>query len=242
MTEDINDSLVRKIRALMAKAEGTTNEHEAEAFAAKVQELLAKHNLSIDMMREEARDDVGVHYFNNEWKSPARKALFWAVCRFYMCKGIGPGRGSSTWTVVGRKHNVVVAIEMSRYLVSTVLRLSNEHGKRTGATGAQVIDYRRGAFQRLSERLDQMRKDAVEAEAPKWNADGNPGNLPALVTSEKALINAALAATGVKVVNKNIKITHKTDHAMAGRAAAENIGIQRQVHGGGAGRLMIGNK
>jgi hypothetical protein len=232
----IDDALVKRIRALMAKANGTDNEHEAATFAAKVQELLAKHNLEISVITEEAQDEVGISYLENEWKSPARKALFWAVCKFYMCKGIAP-RGNDPWTVVGRKHNVVVAMEMSRYLIKTVIRLSGQYGRARGLKGAAVIDYRRGAFQRLTERLNAMTKEGRDSEAPKWEG-GNPGNLPALFASEKALIKRALENSDVKFAPASVKLK-QGHHAAHGRAAAETIGLQPQVHGKGNGRLAI---
>lgn len=55
------DDIVRKIAGLMAKANGTENEHEAAAFAAKAQEMLARHNLSeMDVLKQsaEARGEV----------------------------------------------------------------------------------------------------------------------------------------------------------------------------------------
>jgi len=48
MTEDIQ----RKIAALLRKSQGTDNVAEAELFAAKAQEMLDKHNLTMDDLSE----------------------------------------------------------------------------------------------------------------------------------------------------------------------------------------------
>jgi len=48
MMEDVT----RKVQALMAKAEGTDNQHEAAAFYAKAQELMLRHSLDAATLRE----------------------------------------------------------------------------------------------------------------------------------------------------------------------------------------------
>ena len=54
---ETNASLINKIKALFAKAESTEHEAEAEAFTAKAQELLARHNLD----RRSLGEDVDGH-------------------------------------------------------------------------------------------------------------------------------------------------------------------------------------
>jgi hypothetical protein len=239
---DISDKLIKTIRALMAKAEGTTNEHEAATFAAKVQELLSRHNLSMENVRAENDDSVDMFTQKDEFNSPARRRLFWAVCRFYMCKGVAPGRGGGHWTIFGRRHNVVVAVEMGQYLVRTVIRLSKDHARQWGAQNKDMIDFRRGAFIRLCERLDEMTARAMQADKPQWSGE-NPLNLPALFTSEKALIESVQAAKGFESKHaKKSKLKHGL-HAVLGRRAADDIGLHTQVgKDKGAGRLAIGKQ
>jgi Protein of unknown function (DUF2786) len=45
-----DDSLVRRVRKLLDKAEGTTNPHEAEAFSAKAAALIARHRIDPDRL------------------------------------------------------------------------------------------------------------------------------------------------------------------------------------------------
>lgn len=53
----LDNRTLRRVRALLAEAESTDFEEEAHAFAAKAQELMARH--SIDEARLHADDDVG---------------------------------------------------------------------------------------------------------------------------------------------------------------------------------------
>lgn len=53
----IPEKILDKVRALLVKAESTTFEHEAEAFAAKAAELVARYGLEQTLRRSPERDD-----------------------------------------------------------------------------------------------------------------------------------------------------------------------------------------
>jgi len=236
--------LARKIRALMAKAnDASVTEAEAASYAAKVQELLVKNGLSMSDVKEPdiERGDVEVSNHDEKtrrWTSPSRKILLRSVCRFYMCEAVSPARGDKTWKIVGRPHNVEVALSMTDYLVRTTIRLSNEWGKKN--IGENIIDFRKGCMMRLSERLDEMRREKTHKEKPVWNGS-NPGNLPALFVSEQTLVR--------NFMKENMNIRFATPKAIrygktgydAGRAAGSAMSLHGQV-GNGGGRLMIGRK
>lgn len=238
------ENLLRKIRALRDKAnDPSVTEAEAVLFTQKVQELLTKHGLSmadVSSAGAKQQDDLGGTSVEERWKSPARKALLRAVCRFYMCEAVSPGRGSHQWTIVGRPHNVTVALEMADYLIATTIRLSNEYGRKNRGQNVSVVDFRRGCMARLTERLYTMLHEQKK-QAAVYTSAGNPGNLPALFKSEAQLIKAELRRMGT-VSTKSRTIKQGAD-AVAGRAAAEKIGLTGQIGGGQrVGRLMIGSK
>lgn len=235
--------LARKIRALMAKAnDPSVTEQEAALFAAKVQELLVKNGLSMGDVKdtEAERGEIGGQKHKERWKSPARKALLRAVCRYYMCEAVSPGKGHDTWTIIGRPHNVVVALEMTDYLIATVIRLSNQYGKAN--IGSNVIDFRRGCMARLAERLLVLRAQAAAAK-PEYKPDGNPGNLPALFKSEAQLVEAHMIKSIPGLRYTKAKPLKQGNDAARGRAAAEGVSLHQQVgRGTGGGRLMLGKK
>lgn len=239
MNMNMNEKLVERIRALRRKAEDpSVTEAEAMAFMTKVQELLAANSLSMQdiELSEEQEDKIDKHEYAEIWKSPARRFVLRAVCRLYMCEAVGPGRGSTDrrWTIVGRKANVIVAVEMTDYLIKTTVRLSKRYVKEH--PGADPIDFRRGCMARLCERCLELVKQQTQA-APVFQANGNPGNLPALYQNERQLINHVLRSMGT--VSRRAKGLRQGADAIAGRAAAENIGLHTQI-GARSGRLMIG--
>lgn len=244
MSTHSESPLVAKIRKLMAKAnDSAATEAEAATFAAKVQELLVANGLSMDSVREVndaergAIDRYSHDQRKNKWISPSRQALLRAVCHYYMCEAVSPGRGSTQWTIVGRPHNVTVAVEMTDYLVKTTVRISNRWGREN--IGMNVIDFRKGCMARLAERLNKLRKEQTE-QKPEYKPSGNPGNLPALFASERQQIGQVLKTMGVTYKSAR-PIRAGEVAAAAGRAAAEGISLHQQVvHGGG--RLQISKR
>jgi hypothetical protein len=228
----------------MAKAndKGVT-EAEAASYAEKVQELLIKNGLSMSDIKEPdvERGEVGLSGFDEKqkkWTSPSRRALLRSVCRFYMCEAIGPARRMTDWKIIGRPHNVEVAVSMTDYLIRTTIRLSNEWGKAN--IGGNVIDFRKGCMSRLTERLDEMRRQKTKVEKPVWNGT-NPGNLPALFMSEDKLVKDYMHT------KMNIRYTKSRPikAGAAGFAAGQRAGSEMSLHGqvgGGGGRLAIGRK
>jgi hypothetical protein len=236
MTEET--PLMRKIRLLMAKAQGTNNEHEATAFAEKVQELLLQNGLSASDINMEAgqapREEVQQHDQERGGKdflkSPARRVLLSAVCEFYMCSYLR--WGSDRVVIIGKKSNAEVAAAMMNYLLDTVIRLSNSYAR--GQTSAVRIDFRRGCMARLADRLHTL---SLERKRAAQQPTGN--TLPALFVDESRLVAAYLATLKTKRA-KPIRITQGM-HAQAGRRAAEGISLNPQV-GQGGGHRRIGGK
>src|SRR5215475_1819621 len=140
------DDLLRKIRGLKAKAEDdAVSEAEAASYAAKVQELLAKHGLEEAQLDVKDQEQMGHdETFEKLWNaSSARRVLVIAICRLYFVYTIRYTRGSKTgtWILIGRPHNIAMAKDTADYLIKTVLRLGREY-KRSVPLGNDV-DFKR---------------------------------------------------------------------------------------------------
>lgn len=222
--------IMRKIRLLMAKAQGTNNEHEAAAFAAKVQELLLEHGLAVSDIAasspSEAREKVAEHDAapgggKNYLKSPARKALLQAVCRFYMCSYLR--WGNERLVIVGKRTNAEVAASMMEYLLAQTVRLSNRYGRENGLDMRAVTDFRRGCMLKLVDRLNTMTLERERAA----RGTSNPGNLPAVFVSESQQVRDYMSTLTLKKARPlNIR---QGIHAVAGRQAAKDISLSPQV-------------
>ena len=222
------DDLLRKIRALDAKARKTNNEHEAATFAAKVQELLEKHNLSVDVLREQATERFGGvkgdRVRQKGWgASPYRRMLVGAVCELYYCRALYY-KHTDEFMIIGKPVNVIVAKQMIEYLLGVVLRASRDYG---ATTNKAKLDFRRGMIIRLSHRLTQMLAEKQREE--RMREGNNPGNLPALYANQTALVESFLEDMGIKTKTaRKIKVD-ATEAYFHGDAKGRTVSLDKQI-------------
>lgn len=218
------DILLDRIAKLQAKANGTTNQAEAELFAAKVAELLAKHNLDEAMLRARDADreqgPIGKHPFGKRVPDAWRERIMSGVARLYFCRILITTRNGRadphSWTFVGREHNAVVAKAMAEYLFATVKRMAREYSPYK----AEQSNFRKGAGDRLYNRLYEM-AEAQRAEQP---GGVNNGMALMVVTEDQALADYLGDVTVVK------SKTHKHGRgSQEGWEQAGRIGLTTQI-------------
>lgn len=80
------ESVLEKVRALLAKAASTTSEDEAANCASLAQKLLAKHNLTMEQVDDKGEQvHVGEEYLQVKYGNPWRSSIVTAACRLYYC-------------------------------------------------------------------------------------------------------------------------------------------------------------
>lgn len=103
-----NESIKTKIAALLAKAESTKNGFEADAFMAKVNELLEKHQIEMHEVRKVGQDNdpMGKEkgtaniYASMSWAND----LAGTLARYYGCRTVYWRVGNHTrYEVIGRE-------------------------------------------------------------------------------------------------------------------------------------------
>lgn len=123
-------TIVEKIKALMAKAASTDNQHEAEAFLAKAYELMERHQLEAsDLETDDPVDGEKVYEKGSTKAAPDWDfMLVFATARYFGCKAIRIAGRNGKWhlDLVGRQSARITTMEMHKYLVATVRRLGRE--------------------------------------------------------------------------------------------------------------------
>lgn len=124
------EKIIDKIRKLLAKANGTTNEAEAAVFAAKAREMMIQHQLDQTDVEQDAEGspEIDVTYVEVKYDTPwARQLCYW-LAKYYLCgmyRSRRTGSISAAYVIVGRESRRAVVAEMFEYLQKTVYRLSN---------------------------------------------------------------------------------------------------------------------
>jgi hypothetical protein len=120
------DSIKSKIAALLAKAESTENEFEADAFMAKVNELLEKHQIEMHEVRQ-ARDIDTDPMGHQDGETNLYASIKWArdlaggLARYYGCKFIYWRRNNHfAYEIIGRESARTTFELMLPFIISQV--------------------------------------------------------------------------------------------------------------------------
>lgn len=179
-------TIVEKIKALLAKASSTDNEHEAALFLGKAHELMEKHQLDASDLETDDPIDGSKGPRANGGASPDWDfQLMFSVaayfgCESIQCRTVEEGKVVYRMNLVGRESARVTAIEMHKYLVKTVRRLGREHAAKTGQN-AGILQRRIGRA--LGIRISEMTPSREETVANAKTAAGKN----ALVTLDRTL-------------------------------------------------------
>lgn len=152
----MNVSLIEKIKKLLAITEARgASPHEAAAAAAKVQDLLFAHKLSMsDVQQHDAPDEMDAFTVDNDAAPAARDGhnlLMGVLAHFYFCKYVAD-LDEHRHIIIGKPHDIVICAFMHDRLCRALQRAV--HGKRSDKC---VRSFWRGACEVIYKRLDAQR-------------------------------------------------------------------------------------
>lgn len=194
MAQEVSERVIERIKKLLALAGNNPNEAEAQAAAAKAQEMLEQHNLDIATIgrtaagrpRKDQKQKGGLYGWQRKlWESVAKLNF----CSYWSIKGLKAG---STYEhrILGSHANVVSTELMADYLQKSIERLAQEWAKERGYKSVfvrEAIAYREGMAARISMRLEQMRAEKIEEAKRKAREEAARSQHPGAAPSSTAL-------------------------------------------------------
>lgn len=118
------ESIIQKIRKLLALAEGNTNEHEREVAMRFAMDLLDKHNLSVAQLETKALDSSVSAVEGNFKMERWIKHVLDAACTLYYTDYYTTVR--KTVMFVGTPENIAVTIDVAEWLIESIRKESNK--------------------------------------------------------------------------------------------------------------------
>jgi hypothetical protein len=167
---DLN-RIVDRVKKLLALST-STNPHEAALAAAKAQEILFRHNLSMAMVEAELAEGKASSYVKDRFDSGGwmdwRRRLLAAVARNNFCRGVSY-QGTRDVGIVGEPHNVLVVKHLYAFLVRELMRQAElEAAAQPGLTADDARSWKRsfyqGAVRTIAHRLTEQRQRDVAAD------------------------------------------------------------------------------
>jgi hypothetical protein len=133
------ESIVQKIRKLLALAEGNKNEHEREVAMQFAMELLSKHNLSVAQVQGQVLEISVCAVEGNFRLERWIQFVLDAVCELYYTDYYISTRKTAMF--VGTAENIAVSIDVAEWLIESIRKESNRlykdnHQRRSFRLGA----------------------------------------------------------------------------------------------------------
>lgn len=162
MSEDQNEKIINKIRAILKKAENNPNENEAATAAAMASELMMRHNLTVEQIdinklenQKYEHDDLVIDCGK---RFPLEHEFIGAILeKFYLVKlvyRIGTWSGKRSIFIYGRRHNAEIGFYVYKFLFKTYRDLFAKLRNRINSEGVfhhrQLEPYRNSYYQGLT--------------------------------------------------------------------------------------------
>ena len=212
--------LLAKVRALLAKAESTEFDEEAEALSAKAQELISRHALERLLVETDPAADQAPAA-RRLWIDPpyvfAKAMLVGAVADANRCRSV-VSEQLGFCTVLGQEPDLVAIDLLVTSLLVQASTAMRRHGRQTDRSGTSRTRSFRQSFlvsyaSRISERLHTAAEEAVQS-------TGRSGELVPVLHRHAEQLDAATEQMFPHLVTREAAIGNAQGWA-AGRAAAD---------------------
>ncbi len=235
------NELLDKIRKLLAKAEGTDNANEAEAFSAKAAQLIAEHRVDPEHVREAlAHGALGLRRIalGRGAYVRARLALLDAVARNQDCEVVfETGPGGTTAVVAGYESDLdVTEVLYTSLHAQAASQMAGFRSRTPAATQRWRRSFLFGFANRVAEQLDAARANAAARPATaEGRAAPAEDTLPD-VLARSARVRAFAARSFGRVVTARAAAPAQRSGWRDGHRAAANVDLGRTRV---AGRLAL---
>lgn len=219
-----NEKMVEKVQKLLAKAEGTTNEHEAATFMAAAQRLMLEHAIEEGMLAKadparKTRPIVRTMEFGkNQTGIKALRMLLAGVAENNRCKvWMQPGR--KFMGIAGFEEDVEFVLMLTgsiRVQMATALATAAKEPLAKAIGGKTfAVNFMYGYVGRVITRLKAMQRSAMEEVVGR-------SNLPVLLDRK-----AAVEAVSPQNLRKGPPMKNRASGAAygAGQSAANNADL-----------------
>lgn len=182
----MSDSLLKKIRALLAKANDTSvTEAEAEAFNQKAHELMLKYNIDRAMIDDQTTEVVRGHMTLKVQVRPWSSYVLAGITKLYYCKYFSREEGRShIVTIVGEEQNLAVCHAICVMVLRSIQEAARKSGGgRSFMTGAGLEVHRR--CHEMYQAAHTVLPSSPNSEPLRLQSSTTLGEARALVTLDK---------------------------------------------------------
>lgn len=194
---NLPSALLEKVRALLAKAESTTFDAEADAFTAKAQELMTRHRIDRAVLESAACTDenpTGRRLFIDDPYADSKAMLLQAICSANGGHAVwSKGMGFSTVFAFAHELDIIEDLFTS-LLVQATAALQREGSKRDRRGRSRTTRFRRSFLVAFATRIGHRLAEAADSTVAEAEAETGRSLVPVLASRADAAHDAAVRA------------------------------------------------
>jgi len=235
-------ALLQRVRKLMDKATATSNPHEADAFARKAAELVARHRIDPDRVAEAGdRHDLVVREISLGRGAyvRARLALLMAVAATHDARVVFGATPNGTVAYVAGYRSDLDVVELMYHSLhgQAAARMASERRATSAATQRFRRSFLFGYADRMRELLADSRRDA-EADVVETSADGRVAMTQVALLERSRRVDVFAKESFGRVRTARAPGAAQATGWSAGAAAADRVDVGRARL---AGRPALGS-
>ncbi len=239
---DIASDLIQRLQKIRALTDSSVP-GEAAAAAAKLQEILLKHNLEMEDIEEDSSEALDKYVKEDlelgvtsggmiNW----RRILLSGIARSLMCAAFGY-KGASKMVVVGHKSNIEVVGHFYEYLSWEISRLADAAWMKNKSRASENARSWKNSFyngavdivvQRLQEKYQQVSRQDSRSHA-------------LALRNERALDEAVANLVG-RVRKNSVRQRHSDAGYSRGARAGKRVNLDKPVRGKGGRNRLSGSQ
>jgi len=221
----VDERVLSRVRALLAKAEATTSEAEAEAFTAGAQERMARHSIDMAMLaatEPNNRDQpvgrrIGI---DNPYES-SKAMLLNVVAKANRCRAVW-SQDYGFCTVLGFEPDLDAVETIFTSLLVQAVTAMTRAGSRTGAGGrSRTRSFRQSFLAAYAVRIGERLTEVIEVQTEAARAEPGGGNLLPVLASRTQAVDEALNTMFPRLTQKSSASITDAEGWHSGRGAAD---------------------
>jgi hypothetical protein len=225
----VDQRILDRVRALLAKAESTGFPEEAEANSAKAQELMARHRIDQVLLAAADRsgDDqpagrrLGV---DNPYEQP-KALLLDCVAQANRCRSVWHKQLGFA-TVMGFPADLdAVELLYTSLLVQATAAMLHEGSRRDRAGRSRTRAFRSSFLTAYAARIGERLRTATETATRGAAAETGRGDLLPVLAAREREVDEAVAELFPELVSHHLRVTDREGWA-SGTAAADRASLQ----------------
>ena len=217
----VDSRVLAKVRALLAKAESTTFDDEAEALTAKAQELMARYAIDQAMLHEADPSErpsghrVGI----DDPYAAAKATLLGVVARANRCQTVS-SEDYGFCSVIGFAVDLeIVEVLYTSLLVQATRAMTAAGSIRDGSGRSRTRSFRQSFLVAFATRIGERLREA-SASATDQAGEVHGASLLPVLAGREAAVEDALSEAFPHTVRRSLSVTNYSGW-IAGRAAAD---------------------